>query len=71
MSLSVMGSNSARNCVSGHVRDAPAQDVAVRVRVGDPPARVERCVEVRGRLPRERDRSLDRRRVAIHDCGNE
>ena len=34
--------------------------LAVHVRVGDPPKRVERCVEVRGGLPRERDRSLDR-----------
>jgi len=56
------------------VRDAPAQDLAVRVRIGDPPERVERCVEVRRGVSRERERGLDRGRiavVAVHDCGNE
>ena len=55
----------------GRVWDAPAQDLAVRLRVGDLPECIECCIEVCGGLPRERGRCLDRRRVAIHDCGNE
>ena len=77
MSLSVTRSKPCeelRKQQCRRVRDALAQDLAVRVRVGDLPERVERCVEVHRGLPRERGRSLDLRWVAvfaIHDCGNE
>ena len=53
MSLSVTGrSRASAKWPRRRVRDAPAQDLAVRIRVGDLPECAERCIEVHRGLPR-------------------
>ena len=60
MLLSVTGSKPCEELPERprrRLQDAPAQDLAVPVWVGNSPERVERCVEVRGKLTRDQERS--------------